>query len=847
MKKLDFCSGWFFSSAKEPDNELPVTLPHDAMIHEQRDPACVGGHSTGYYPGGVYRYRKDFLPEPGWKEQSVILEFEGIYQNSTVSLNGETLLFHPNGYTNFYVDLTDRLCFDTENRLEVSVDTALPGSRWYPGSGIYRPVWLHLGNRAHILPGSVSVQTLDVSPAVLRIRAEVSGGDAVRIRLTDPSGTVVADETYAREADRRDDENAYTREADRRDDENTYAWTLEASVSVPDAALWSSETPRLYICRVSLFDHGVPADETSLSCGICKLTWSTRGLYVNGTNTKLRGACIHHDNGILGACDFPDASFRKVELLKEAGFNAIRSAHNPVSASMLEACDRLGMYVMDEFTDMWYTQKSKGDYSGFFSSCHEQDLASMIRRDRSHPCVILYSIGNEVTETCELPGIELAQNMAALIRRMDDTRPVTCGINMTLNVMHFAGMDVFHTSEKPSDVPPKTPRGYAHMDELQALQSATAGSASVGNASADVSSSEYFNRMMRHTGDRMRRVAASKIAGAVSEEAYAALDIAGYNYGDGRYYLDREEYPDRISVGSETLPQDIAGNWKAVTELPYLIGDFLWTGWDYLGEARIGSFCYESSGCKDNEYPALLSGSGVIDITGMPRPETALNRIAYGLENGPVLSVEPVIHAKEDVKYSAWRRFDSVRSWSWSGFERYPARLVIYADAARVDVLLDGVCIGSAVPKDFTALLETTYRPGTLTAIAYDANGQEIGRDSLTSASKKDVLTVIPSVRSLRANGQDLCFLDIRLTDQAGIVKSSSDRAFTVHVSGEAALAAIGSADPFSTIPYTGDSHRTYYGRGQAVLRSGFVPGTAHATVEMEGCEPLSLEIPILF
>lgn len=808
MKKLDFNTDWVVFCEDRPEIAANVILPYDAMIHEQRDPDCANKHATGYYPGGIYHYRKTFTLPRDLKNQTLILEFEGVYQNSTVSVNGEQICTHPNGYTNFYINITDKVRFDRENIIDVIVDTTLPNSRWYSGSGIYRPVWLYVGNHTHIKPGGVSIQTKSIHPAVLHIRTETCGG-IVHVQLMNGDQVIAS------------------------------SIGEDVFLTVPDAKLWSSEDPYLYTCHVSLFVQDKLVDETELSCGICKLEWDTRGLFINGKETKLRGACIHHDNGILGACDFADASVRKVAILKEAGFNAIRSAHNPISSSMLKACDQLGMYVVDEFSDMWYTHKNIGDYASYFDYFYEQDLTSMVRRDISHPSVILYSIGNEVTETCEVRGISVTNAMRQLIYRLDRTRPVTCGINMTLNVMHFAGMDIFHTGTMPNS-PEKTPKGYAYMSELKQLQDSTSVKPAEG-----MSSSEFFNQMMRNTGNRMRRVVASEIAKAVSEDAYAALDIAGYNYGDGRYYLDQKDYPNRVSVGSETLPQDIVNNWKAVTDLPYLIGDFLWTGWDYLGEARIGSFCYESSGCLDNEYPALLAGCGVIDITGMPRPEVWLNRIAYGFEKGPVLSVEPVIHALEDVKCSAWRRFDSIRSWSWSGCEGYPVKLVIYANAAKVDVIRNGIHIGSVTPVNCTALLETTYAPGTLTAIAYDEFGQVIGTDTLTSASAENKITVTPSASTIWANGQDLCFLDIRLTDDASITKASSDRPFTVQVTGNAMLAGVGSADPFATMPYTGNKGQTYYGRAQAILRSGLEAGTAHILIQMDGCSPVQIDIAV--
>ena len=629
-------------------------------------------------------------------------------------------------------------------------------------------------------------------------------------------------------------------------------------ITIPDAALWSDESPDLYDCQVSLMENGRERDCDTVRFGICHREWSTAGLFINGKETKLRGACIHHDNGVLGACEFPAAALRRAQILKEAGFNAVRSAHNPISRAFLDACDQVGLYIMDELCDMWYEHKNRYDYASHFEQWHTADLTAMVCKDLSHPSVVMYSIGNEVTETSEPWGIELTKEMTALCHRLDAGRPVTCGINMALNTMHFAGLGVYRPGpdEPPRREQAKNPRALALLARMgKSSQGAratgaqaggnseTAGNAALGlgqeaGARQDgrLVGSEFFNEAMRTMKERQRAVVSQPIAEVLSEDAYAALDIAGYNYADGRYEKDAAQYPDRVSVGTETLPQRIYKNWALVKKLPYLIGDFMWTGWDYLGEAGIGAFCYDSVGTKDKAYPALLAGSGVIDITGHPRPEVWLNKAVFGLSGGPYIGVEPVTHAGENRLISAWRFSDAVHSWSWAGCEGRQAQVVVYADAAWVELLVNGRSAGREKVEECQARFTVEYRPGKIEAVAYDGAGAVCGRDELVTAGAETVLTVIPGKTVLAADGQDICYLDILLTDTAGTVKASEDRTVTVTVEGPGSLAGFGSADPFNEESYLGNTHRTYYGRAQAVIRAGRQPGRLTVSVEAPGC-----------
>ena len=332
MKKLDFNSGWTFRKAEEPPAAArAVTLPHDAMIHESRSAAAPGGSDNAFFPGGTYIYEKTFeAPDAAHCE----VLFESVYRNATVALNGETLATHAYGYTPFAVTLDGKLHEGT-NTLTVTVNnTDAPSGRWYTGSGIYRPVVLFTGGKAYIRREGIRVTTLSVNPARVQVTVDASGG-LPTVELLDPKGRVVAAGSGA-----------------------------DLTLTVPEAQLWSEESPSLYTCRVTLTEGTEPLDEAAVLFGIRRIEWNARqGLLVNGRPVKLRGACVHHDNGVVGACAFPESEDRRVRKLKQAGFNAIRSAHNPCSAAMLDACDRYGVYMIDEAWDMWYNHKTRHDYA----------------------------------------------------------------------------------------------------------------------------------------------------------------------------------------------------------------------------------------------------------------------------------------------------------------------------------------------------------------------------------------------------------------------------------------------------------------------------------------------------
>ncbi len=831
MKKIDFNQGWLFSK-HGIDAQTEVALPHDAMLWEKRDANCPNGKNTGYFPGGKYVYSKKFVAPVEWNGNAVILEFEGVYQRATILLNGEELYFHPYGYTGFEVDLSDKLRFGEENTITVIADNSgEPNTRWYSGSGIYRPVWLHVGSKTHVNIDGIKVFTKSFSPAVIRVKTEATGGNAL-VRI-EREGVLIATATGN-----------------------------DVEIAIPNALLWSEEEPNLYTCSVDLEENDSIVDSQSVNFGICHREWSVNGLFINGKKTLLRGACIHHDNGVLGACEFPAAALRRAKILKDSGFNAIRMAHNPASKALLDACDKEGLYVMDEFVDMWYEHKNRFDYATYFEEWYKTDVEAMVNKDISHPSVLMYSIGNEVTETAEPSGIAYTKKMADICHDLDNTRPVTCGINMALNVMHFAGLGVYkpHPDDPVRQPEPKNPKGLALLAKMGASSKARpqqSDTTDVGATALGLSQdagakkdgklvgSEYFNQMMVTMKEAQQAVVKQDIAKVLSENAYAALDIAGYNYAITRYELDAVDYPDRISVGTETLPQKIYENWQHVTACPHSLGDFIWTGWDYIGEAGVGAFCYDSVGTKDKEYPFLLAGSGIIDILGHQRPEVWLNKAVYGLTDAPYIGVEPLTHANENHIISAWRYSDAVHSWSWVGCEGRKADIVVYCRAPMVELFLNGVSLGKKATNACQAKFETVYEKGTLLAVSYDANGNVLGKDELKTGEGKTRLEVVPDKHILCACGQDLCYLEIALVADDGTVLASSDREITVNVTGNGTLAGFGNAAPCTEEIYTDNVHTTFYGRNLAVIRGGTTSGNICVTISANGCEDVNLTLEV--
>ena len=771
MKPTPLLTGWTCRHLGDTAPGKPVTLPHDAMLAEPRTAISAGGTNTGWYEGYDYEYQRTLTVPENELADTHILEFEGVYHNAEVWLNGQKAAFRPYGYTNFYVDCAPYL-HAGENELRVIARNAdQPNSRWYSGAGIYRPVQLWKARGAHITLNGVKIRTLSLQPAIVEVRVKTTAPGTVRLTV--------------------DDLPAMQQESD---GEAVFTLTLD------NARLWTPETPNLYTCRVSFAD-----DEVTETFGVRKVEWGTDGFLLNGKRYIIQGACIHHDNGLLGAVCDPDAVARKVRLLKENGYNAIRSAHNPCSKALLTECDRQGMLVMDEYIDHWYIHKTEHDYVDYFNDWWHQDLTDMVEKDYNHPCVVLYSTGNEVSETAQKRGIALTKEMTDFLHGLDDSRPVTCGVNIFFNFLSSIGFGVYSDE--------KAKKEAERAEKAKQRGEKTSKKKAVG--------SQFFNNLAGLLGDEfMKRGATLHGCDVKTRDAFANMDIAGYNYGIYRYKRDLKKYPQRLILGSETFCNDAYKFRELAKQEPRLVGDFVWAGMDYLGEVMVGSWEYaDYAETFDGGLGWVSAGSGRIDLTGKPLGEALYTRVALEADNGPYIAVCPVNHTGDRHSPSAWKMTNAMPSWSWTGCEGRKANVEVYARAARVELVLNGHTVGSKTLKnDCLARFSIPYESGTLEAVSYDAADHEIGRYKLQSAGGATSLTL--DAEEPAAQTGHLCYVRLRYTDENGITKPLARGNIQVQVRG-GTLVGLGSACPFNKHSYLDSETDTYYGEALAIVRMG--------------------------
>lgn len=782
MKKENLNLGWVYWPKGDEESAAKVDLPHDAMIHRRRITRLKNGSYTGFYPSGDYVYTRNLFGKEQYAGKKLVLEFEGVYMDSTVSVNGEVLGGHVYGYSNFYVDVTGRINIGQDNEIKVDVHSGqVPNARWYPGNGIYRPVNLWVGAMEHIELDGVYIRTLSIEPAVVEISAKADGNHDTQIQTEIwHEDTCVASGTGE-----------------------------TVRLTVPDAKLWDAEHPNLYTAVIKLCRGEEVLDTAEERFGIRTLDWSAKtGLRVNGNEVKLRGGCVHHDNGILGACDFYSAEYRKVRIMKESGFNAIRSAHNPISKHMLRACDELGMYIMDEAFDTWRDSNGMYGYPLHFENCWRDDLAKMVLKDRNHPSVLIYSTGNEISDTARPEGAQLAGEMTELCHSLDISRPVCVCPNLFMNIMQNLGLKLALGKGKAPSVD----------DITDPLEESTEDSELGGSAAINV---------LMMTGPMlMKALMRPKLSEKGSGLTFSKVDIAGYNYGEQVYKAHTKMVPDRIIVGSETHPPTIKRNWDLVTGSPAVIGDFMWTGWDYLGEVGVGRIEYgENTGVYIKPYPSVSAYTGAINLIGDRDLYSYLAAITWGVEKKPYIAVERLDHVGEKMHKSHYRFSDAIPNWTWPGREGTKGTVEVYSMGETVELIQDGKSLGKKRLKDHVAKFKAVYAPGKLEAVSYDQSGKELARNSLSTAENSEKLTVQVENETLPADGEALAYINVSVTDRKGVLKMLDSHEVSVKVTGAGTLQAVGSGSPLPEEPYDGNRFATYQGRMQIVVRAGTEPG----------------------
>lgn len=740
MKKIDFNKNWSL-------NGEIVDLPRDEMFLTARRADSKAGDAQAFFEGGSYAYEKKM----GMDAKHAYVNFDGVYKNAKVYLNDELKADVPYGYIPFTAELGE---VKKEDVLKVTCDNLdQPDSRWYAGAGIYRDVTLYATDGDHILPHGIKVKTVDYKSGKIHVSVKTSKGEA--------SVEVFDGEKKVAEAKGNDVE-----------------------LCIPEHHCWNEKDPYLYTLKASL-----DKDEAQVRFGIRQIEKTSRGLEINGVPTLLKGGCVHHDNGLLGSATYYKSEYRRAKILKEAGFNAIRSSHNPASEALLEACDELGIYVMDETWDMWFNHKNKYDYASKWEENHMDDIRRLVERDYDHPSVIFYSIGNEVSEPGTARGLEDTKEMVDLFHELDDTRLVTAGYNLMIVTNAAKGKGIYDEKE-----------GGRNQDD----------------SSMNGMNSTMFNLITSFIGPGMNKSANSKKADEICSPALDALDIAGYNYASGRYKMDLKLHPERLIFGSETMPYTIGENWKMVEELPNLIGDFMWTAWDYVGENGIGAWGYSDDAKGFSKpYPWWLADTGAYDIIGTPNAEADWAKAVWHATDKPLIDVRPINHDHKVIK-AAWRGTNGIPSYSFKGCGGRKMTVEVFYDADRIDLYQNGKKIKSAKVKNGRALFNAKYVPGSLEAVAYDGKGSELARNKIVSAKQAELI-LRPEEEKVKQG--DLVYVAVDLRDENGIVESNDDRKVKVEVkNGE--LLAFGSANPRTIEDCHTGEYKTYYGRAMAIIKA---------------------------
>lgn len=767
-RNLDFNQGWSFFEGQEEgagqsdfdDSQWRlVDLPHDWSMEDYSTQDSLhsgpyfkdlaGGPDVGYLRGGTGWYRKSFTLDRKHEGKNVILHFDGIQSEMEIWVNGEEAGRHVYGYTPFYFDITPYLQPPgTPNQIAIKVVNPGENSRWFNGAGIYRPVTISLLDPVHVEVWGLAITTSYANGSEATVSLDLNvcnkldkGADvSVLVEIISPDGATLA----------------ALEKKEGMDPGSTSSIEMDLPIDQPE--LWSPEYPALYLARITLSQNGKKVDEYSSSFGIRTIAYSAdQGFLLNGSEILLKGACMHHDNGLLGAAVYQRAEERRVQIMKENGFNAIRTSHNPPSAAFLEACDRLGMLVIDESFDMWVQPKRPNDYHLHYNEWWQRDLQAMLLRDRNHPSIIMWSFGNEVQERANPEGVALANEMVKTIRSMDETRPIT--------------QAVCAFWDNPGKV----------WDD--------------------------------------------------SEPAFSMLDIGGYNYQWQNYEKDHEKFPERIMAGTESVPKEAFENWQQVKAHPYVIGDFVWTGMDYIGESGIGHSDYVSDpgtrGAFLMPWPWYVSWCGDIDITGNKKPQSYYRDVIWGESRLEIMVHEPVPQGTEEViSFWGWPR--EVKSWNMEGHEGESLRVNVYSSFPEVRLELNGKVIGTRFVSEeskLTATFTVPYEPGKLTATGI-RDGVEQEAVTLATTGPVTGLKLIPERSVIDADRNEIVYCRVLGTDSEDHVVPDAEIPFTINVTGEAELLAAGNGSPVMAGSLKDGALNLFRGMALVILRSTGRPGS---------------------
>jgi len=740
-----------------------LDLPHDWSLEGKVHPKNPTKGAGGYFPTGIGWYRKTFHAPDAWNAEKIAIYFEGVYMNSEVFINGKSLGVHPYGYTSFSYDLTPYLNFGKENVIAVRVDNSQHvNSRWYSGSGIYRHVWMMVTNPVHVAQWGTVITT----PVVSAKKATVLVKILVKNETASTQNIVVKTILWNKSSKKAGNGQAQIELAANSEKEITQ------TINVSNPLLWTPETPNLYQAQIQVLQDKKVLDDTKTNFGIRSIKFTAEnGFQLNGKTVKINGGCVHHENGCLGSAAFDRAEERKVELLKAGGFNAVRTSHNPPTEAFLDACDRLGLLVMDESFDCWKVGKNNNDYSKYFNQWWERDLQAMVLRDRNHPSIFMWSIGNEIPERGKPEAVKTATMLIDALKKMDKTRPVTSAI-----------------VENGKD--------WTIMDSLMAVH-----------------------------------------------------DVAGYNYHLHSAPDDHKRVPLRIIVHTESYPKDAYTNWKLVQENNYVIGDFVWTAIDYLGEAGIGRTFYSGETPGENwendMFPIHAAYCGDIDLIGWRKPISHYRSMLYNNNEKLYMAVREPAPEPLEIKETWWSVYPTWESWTWPGFEGKILQVEVYSKYSKVRLYQDNKLIGEQATtreKQFKATFPVPYSAGLLKAVGVE-NDKEVESTTLQTAGDAAKLKLTADRKEIKANGQDLSYITVEITDKDGIFQPNAVNRLNFKINGPGVIAGVDNADSKDFEQYVGNTRKAWHGRALVVIKSNHQAGEIKLSVSSNGLEEKSIVI----
>ncbi len=816
-QQLDADAGWKFFLGDPSGAEArsyadaswrSVDLPHDWSIESKPEKDNPSGAGEGFFPGGIGWYRKAFHAPADWKGKRVSVEFDGVYRDATVYLNGHKLGTHPYGYTSFAFDLTPDLDFTGTNVLAVRVDnSAQPNSRWYSGSGIYRHVRVVVTDPIHIAHWGVFVTTPGATSTLSKvsIRTRVANASSTESQVT--LETALLDKTGRKIGSAQSKLTL----APGTEDETAQ------EISVANPALWSPESPTLYRAVSTVRKAGTIMDQVATPFGIRSLTWSAQsGLLLNGKSIKLTGGSVHHDNGPLGAAAFDRAEERRVELLKAAGMNAVRTAHNPPSPAFLNACDRLGLLVLDEPFDVWETHKVKFDYASNFDEWWKRDISSMVLRDRNHPSVVIWGIGNEIPELEVERGAALGKELAGQVRGLDNTRPLT---------LAFPGTTTKPTAQAVFSQLDITGYNYNILPTYQKDHE------------------QLPNRLMLTTESWPAKVfqlwqISHDNPYVLGDLTWTAMDYLGES-GIGAWQYGTPE--------QAKMAEGASGMMLNTGMIDQMFAEMI-KGHDVLADMGKNNSDPNAKAMMEifsHSYPWHAAVCGDLDLTGFRKPESYYRDIIWNGGDRVYATVRLPEPEGKKIIAIMWATYPTLPTWSWPGQEGKNLDVEVYSGTERVQLFLNDKLIGEKATgpaQEFKAVFSVPYAPGTLRVVGL-RGGHAVAKAELKTPGQATRLRLTADRTVLNANGEDLSFVTVEAVDANGLpdLHAANDAQF--EISGPGTIAAVGNGDAQDPDSYQGNSRKLYQGRALVVIRTSRQTGPIKLTAKSPGLSGGSLTV----